>query len=216
MKKSSNNLIPALMIALASLLPIKKAEAGITGSVEYIQSEHHENSYARASASYSLPLNVSGFTFSEFYKAEEGYYGITYLEKPVTGNLNARLRLQHDNDPLSQIVVGTSFNIPWVPKEAFAQVYYDALWFSPKGDRITDKSFLGYFFSADLPKGFRLKAFGEWNLSDRNGVTWNYGEVSIGKRFGPFTFSYNPSLNPQNGNKLIPELEHRVSAKVNF
>ncbi|MBI2044602.1 hypothetical protein HYT23_00935 [Candidatus Pacearchaeota archaeon] len=196
MKKSSNNLIPALMIALASLLPIKKAEAGITGSVEYIQSEHHENSYARASASYSLPLNVSGFTFSEFYKAEEGYYGITYLEKPVTGNLNARLRLQHDNDPLSQIVVGTSFNIPWVPKEAFAQVYYDALWFSPKG--------------------FRLKAFGEWNLSDRNGVTWNYGEVSIGKRFGPFTFSYNPSLNPQNGNKLIPELEHRVSAKVNF
>ena len=210
------NLITAGIIVLATLFPIKKIEAGGTGRVEYIQSEHHENSYARASASYNLPLNVSGFTFSEFYKAGDGYYGITYLEKPVLGSLNARLRLQHDNDPLSQAVTGLSFNAPGLPKGVFAQTYYDALWFLPKGNRITDKSFLGYFVSVDLPKGFQVKSFGEWNVADRSGAKWDYGELSLGKRFGLFTFSYNPSLRPKTKDRLLPLLEHRASAKISF
>ncbi|MBI3623843.1 hypothetical protein HY212_07235 [Candidatus Pacearchaeota archaeon] len=62
----------------------------------------------------------------------------------------------------------------------------------------------------------KLKAFGEWNTADRNGATWDYGEFSFGKSFGPITFSYNPALNPKDSHKLIPSWEDRVSVKVNF
>jgi len=211
------NLIKNLTVAgLILFNPLmSKVKAEVKGNVEYIRSQENQNSYARLNAFYSLPKEISGFSLGEFYKNGDGYFGVSFLEKPVWNNISSRLRLEHDNEPLSEASMGASFSIPNLPKDIFAKISWDALWMNPKG-KFVDKSVAGYFVETKLPHGFNLSTFAEFHLVKPEGITWKYGEINLGKKFGPFTLGYNPSLNSIRDGKLSPKFEHRVYGRVGF
>src|SRR3989344_4781701 len=178
---------------LVSVFPVKEA-SGLDGNVEYIKSEEKDGSYLRTSNFYGLPGKVNGFSVLELYEHGDGYWAASFLEKPLSGMFNARLRLLHDNEPLSEAGLGVSVNVPNLPKSTFLNFHYDPFFVSNKGEIVDDKSFLGYYVSVDLPKGFEASSFGEWNLSNPDGVVWDYGEARIAKKFGNVSLGYNPAL----------------------
>ena len=74
-------------IVLGSLLPLKKAEAQITGNIGYTHSENDSTSLVEAQAFYELPKKIDGFTFLDFYK-KGSYFGKTYLGKNISPRIN--------------------------------------------------------------------------------------------------------------------------------
>lgn len=200
------------LIAIESfLVPVPKAYA-LDGNIKYVHTKDVANSYVEASAFYKLPGKISGFTFVDFLNGK-GYFAKTSLEKNVASVVNAKAQLVHANEPTTQAGVGVSAVIPHMPKNTFAKVSVMPLWFDAYG-RVKDKVIVGYFGSVDLPMGFELSSFGEWNIGAEGGPKWAYGEIELGKNIGPVNVSYNPAL--VGDGDAIPRLEHRVSAKIDF
>ncbi len=205
-------------ISLASLLPTQKAEAqgNVSGNVEYIQSEKPDNSYARLQGFYTLPKDVKGFTFLEFYKNGNGYFGKTTLDKAVGEGFGARAVAYHANEPLKKAGLGVTKVVPHLPKNTFAKIGLIPIWAGNKGRAIGDKALAQYFANVNLPAGFNLSSFGDWDLITKDkGIQWEYGEINLDKKLNDvFTIGYNPVL--FNKGNAVPRLEHRVVGRVNF
>jgi hypothetical protein len=186
-----------------------KKTSRIHGNIEYIQSEHPENSYLRANIFYKLPKKIEGFTFLELDKNGD-YFGKTYLDREIKKGFGFRAVGIHSGKLLRELGLGVNAVIPKTPKNIFANVGLIPLWIGSGRNEIS----LQYFASVDLPKGFNLSSFGEWDFSRGNGPEWDYGEFKLEKRFGSFFVGYNPALVGK-GN-AIPGLEHRATLGVNF
>lgn len=210
MRKNLINLILAAIIGLASLSGVK---ASIKGNIRYIQSEENANSYVEAKADYKLPGEIKGSTFIDFYKNKKGYFGKTSLEKEFGPKVRVRAEAAHANEPFAQAGLGANVVVPYIPKEIFAKISFIPLWFDVNG-RVKDKVIAGYSVKINLPKGFKLKSFGEWNVAASDGVKWNYGEIDLGRKFSFVNVSYNPAL--KEDGDAVPSVEHRASIGVDF
>lgn len=198
-------------LALALLLGLAAPEAeALGGNIKYFQSRQNEDCYAEANTFYQLPGRISGFTFVDFHKNNNGYYGRTALEKEISHGLALKSQTIHNNDLAVQSGIGISAKMP-MPKGTFATVSFIPLWLDNKGI-VKDKATVSYFASMNLPYGLNVNNFGEWNVTDR--LEWIYGELQLGKKIGNVTLSYNPALNGK-GN-AVPKLEHRASISLSF
>lgn len=206
----------AIGFGLASLLPIKNAEAQVSGNVEYIHSETKDNSYPRLNVFYSLPNEIKGYTFAEFYKAGKGYFGRTNFNRygAITSGVGPRITIVHAGAPFTSAGFGVGAVVPFLPRNVSATVGIEPVWFDNEGKPMKNMNEIQYFANADLPLGFNINSFGNINVADQNGPQWEYGEISLGHNIGPFRVSYNPALFNQ-GN-VIPRLEHRVAIGLNF
>lgn len=211
MKKSLRKILTTGAIGLASLLPMK-AEAQVTGNVEYVQSETNQDSHIELKGFYGLPQGVRGFTFMELHK--ERYFGKTYLDKEISNGIGPRLMAVHGNEPISEIALGLTVEIPNLPKGAYAQVGLLPVWFGNEGKIVGDKAFVGYSFGFPLPLGLNLRGFGDWDVLADNSPQWDYGELELSKSLDNFFVGYNPVL--FNKGNAVPKLEHRVNIGVNF
>ncbi len=215
MKKTlMNKLFAAGVAGLASFMPLEKAEAQVSGSAEYVQSENSESSYARANAFYSLSKGINGFTFMELYRNGSGYFGKTYLDKKNSKGIGPRVMAVHAGEPLSEVGMGVNAVVPHLPKNVFATVGLLPLWIGNDGKSVGDKAMAQYFVSADLPLGLNLSSFGDLDILADGGPQWDYGEVKLQRNFGPVFVGYNPVL--LNDGDTIPRLEHRGIIGVNF
>lgn len=206
MKKTLMKLLLAIMLATTSV----KAKAQIDGDIEYIHSEFNKNSYPRTNFFYELPGDTKGFTYLEFYKDDKGYFGKTSLEKKIDYGINSKVQIIHLNEPFNHIGFGFSAGITY-PKKGIAKISFMPKWYNNHGKK-KKKIILGYYGSIDLFKGFNITSFGEWNIYDK--PKWTYGEISLSKKIGDITISYNPSLRGKGD--AVPNLEHRISAKIDF
>lgn len=203
-------------IGLASLLPIKKAEAqgNVHGNIEYIQSEISENSYPRLNAFYSLPQRIEGYTFMELYQGGKGYFGRTTLDRAITRGVGPRAIVNHIGEPFTETGLGVGAVVPHMPRNSFATVGALPLFVDKQGRRLRHQGLVQYFFSTPLPLKLNLSGFGEWNILAENGPEWGYGEFNLGRKIGPFMVTYNPAL--LNDGDAMPKVEHRVAVTLNF
>jgi hypothetical protein len=219
MKKTLRNLTAGVMLGACSLIPMKNANAQLSGSIETIKSSKPKNSYIRPCLFYDLPAGIKGFTFLEFYqkdkeKDEKSYFGRTKLTKEIIKGLGLRLDAVHGSGCPVNYGLGLNVNIP--TKKVFTNFYLTPFFVNNKLKKIENKVLSGYFASTKLPFGLELNSFGEWNLNGKDGVEWTYGEVNLEKKFkqGKFSVAYNPALKNKGG--PIPKLEHRVTARYYF
>lgn len=197
--------------AISSYTP--KTHADLKGNLEYINSEKNENSVVRTNAFYTAPFGLKAFTFLDFKKKGKGYAGKTSLEKEVVNGINVRGRIAHINEPVSEVGVGMSANIPYMPKNTSLSLRFMPQWFSSTGKKIKDKVITGFSGRIKLPKGFNFSMFGQWNIAGEK-AKWTYGEARFGKKRGPLEINYGPSL--IGDGDAIPEVEHKISLKANF
>lgn len=201
------------LAALAGLgLMPSKAQAQVSGNVEYIQSEVDAASYPRFNAFYSTPGDVKGYTFMEFYKGGDGYFGKSIFSKEIGKGLELRTELNHVNEPLTKTGVGLQRAVPGLPENVFLKLGVLPLWFGNEGKAFGDNTIAQYFVSlTGLPLGLSADSFGQINL---NTGEWGYGEVGVGRDVGPVTVRYNPALLNKGG--AVPEVQQRVSLGVKF
>ena len=215
MKKKLRNLTAGVMLGAASLIPMKNANAQLSGSMEAIKSFKSKQSYVRPCLFYDLPANIKGFTFLEFYQDGNSYFGRTNLTKEVTKGIALRAEAIHGTGFPNNYGLGLSATIP--NKKVFANFYFTPFLVDNKLKKIENKVLSGYFASIKLPLDMQLSSFGEWNLNGKNGVEWTYGELNLEKKLNKnLSVSYNPALKNNGVGKPIPRLEHRVTAKYTF
>ena len=133
------------------------------------------------------------------------------MSKPLGEGISGNLELNQFNEPISEMGIGIKSQVPKLPKGAYATVGLMPLYIDKNGKKVKNKGLLEYFGSLNLPKGFWVSSFGELDIVKGE---WGYGEIELGKRFGPVRASYNPAL-IGNGD-MIPGLEHRIAATVDF
>ena len=200
------------MVGILNLMSIKEASA-LDGNIRYIQSKNNAKSYVETRVFYDLPWNMKGYTFIDFYKNGNGYFGKTFWNKTIKYSVGLEEQIIHNNEPFTETGFGVNAFIPYIPKKAFAKVSVVPLWFDKNG-KLEDKVTVGYVGSIDLPKGYKLSSFGEWDIGAKGGPKWTYGEIDLGKKIGPVYVSYNPAL-ISNGD-ATPRVEHRISVSVDF
>jgi hypothetical protein len=211
MKKLLKRLFVAGAVTLASAFPMKEAKA-LDGNIEYVHSENNACSYPRGNFFYDLPSKVKGYSWVELYKGGNGYFGETNLEKEVSNGFSVATQLQHCNTPLNRAGFGVSRQIP-TPKGTLLKLSAYPIWFDKDGKQ--ENSELAYFTEAGLPLGMKFSSFGDWNLADKNGVQWGYGEIDLRKDlYKGVSLGYNPAL-LNNGN-AVPKVEHRATVRINF
>ncbi len=215
MKKTLRNITAGVILGASSLLPMKNANAQLTGSIEAIKSFKPKQSYVRPCLFYDLPANIKGFSFFEFYHNGNSYYGKTTLTKKVTKGIKLQAQAVHGSGFCNNYNLGLSANIQ--NEKVSANFYCAPLCVSNKLKKIENKVLAGYFASIKLPFDTQLSSFGEWNLNGKNGVGWTYGEINLEKKLNKnLSVSYNPVLKNRGAGKPIPRLTHRITAKYAF
>jgi hypothetical protein len=220
MKKILRNITAGVILGVSSLLPMKNANAQISGSIDAVMSSKHKKSYMRPCLSYELPGGIKGFSFLEFYKnanekEAKPYFGRTNLTKEIVKGLGLRADATHGSGGLNTYGLGLNATIP--NKTVFANLYFVPFWRNGKLQKVENKTLAGYFAKTELPFGLELSSFGEWNLNGKNGVEWTYGELNLEKKLNKnLSVSYNPALKNRGAGKPIPKLEHRVTARYYF
>lgn len=200
-------------IGLASFLPMKNANAQVTGSLEAIKSLTPKKSYLRPMLSYDLPLGVKGSSFLEFYQDGSSYFGKTILTKKINKGIGLRAGVNHGSGFTDNYNLGVSVAIPG--KKTFTNFYYSPLCVDNKLKKMKNKALAGYFISTKLPFGLELNSFGQLNLNAEGGAQWNYGEMNLEKKLNKnLAVSFNPALRNQGG--PIPKLEPRFTVKYSF
>jgi len=210
LRNLGKNLGLATAIGIASLIPMK-AEAGLAGNINYIYSENNKSSQVKTRAFYGLLFGARGFTYTNFYN-DGGYFGESFLGKAIKYGIGPKVRIVHVNEPLTQLGTGMEASIPGLPGGISANVNLYPLWFDKNG-KLVNKTIVGYSGNASLPHGVKLSSFGGWDVAGGN-PKWIYGEIELGKKFGPVDVSYNPAL--IGDGDAIPTLEHRVAVGVDF
>ena len=214
MKKTLKEIGLAALIGAASLIP-STAQA-LSGSIRYIASETSNESkktygsYPELQMFYTLPAEVKGFTFADFFK-KSGYLAKSSLEREIQYGIGPRVQLTHINQPLTQESLGVSAKTKFLPKGVSAKAYFMPFWRDNEFDKVQKKMLLGGSFSLDLPLELKLLAWGEANTQAGK---WSYGELELGRRFGDIELSYNPALQPDKN--YLPRLEHRACVRVHF
>jgi len=220
--KTLRNIVTIGGIILSSLLPMKKAQAQVNGSMEYLLSEHSENSYPRLNLFYGDIEKVKGFSFLELYKNQKGYFGKTTLEKQIIPRVNAAAQIKYAGEPLTSVGLGASVNVVKTNNNSFFNFQALPVWI-PKGFKLNKDEFvnkkeviLGYSAKVNLPKDFFLFSFGQMNVNDKGGPTWCYGELTAGKKFKKWSVGYNPALVSKGQGKAVPKMEHRAYVSRDF
>jgi hypothetical protein len=215
MKKILKNLAVGAMAGACSLIPMKNANAQLSGSMEAIKSFKPKQSYIRPCFFYDLPANIKGFTFLEFYQDGNSFFGRTKLTKEVVKGIGLRADIVHGSGFPNNYGLGLNVDIPG--KNVFTNFYLTPFLVDNKLKKVENKVLSGYFASIKLPFDIQLSSFGEWNLNGKNGVEWTYGELNLEKKLNKnLSVSYNPALKNRGAGKPIPRLEHRVTAKYTF
>ncbi len=203
------------LIGLSCLAGKVQAQDKIHGNIGYIQSEKGTNSYTEANVLYSLPLEIKGYTFLDFYNNKGGFYGKTSLTKEFVKNISARFQTVHANETFSETGLGLEAKFPKMADNFSLKLNCMPLWFNSEGQEDNNVK-LGYCLSLNLPKDTYLSSFGEWNLANKKGPTWTYGEVELGKKLGNINLAYNAALKFREAGESVPDLEHRVALRINF
>jgi|SRR3989344_7659712 len=212
MRKTLRSLlgVATVGLGLAGLMPTKKAEAQTSGSVEYIQSEKDEKSFARANTFYSLPGKANGYSFIEFYRNGGGYFGKTMASRPIVSGLGPKVEAVHNGELVSRVGFGASFSVPGMPKGSYLNLGLLPVWISAEQKRMQAQYVLG----VSLPEGFNLSSFGEMNLRAQGGPQWGYGEAELTKSVGPFDFGYHMRL--YDDGDATPKPQHGLVVRLNF
>jgi hypothetical protein len=215
MKKKLRNLTAGVMLGAASLIPMKNANAQLSGSMEAIKSFKSKQSYVRPCLFYDLPANIKGFTFLEFYQDGDSFFGRTKLTKEVAKGIGLRSDIVHGSGFPNNYGLGLNVDMP--KNKILKNLYLTPFLVDNKLKKVENKVLAGYFASIKLPFDMQLSSFGEWNLNGKNGVQWTYGELNLEKKLSDkLSVSYNPALKSRGAGKPIPRLEHRVTAKYTF
>ena len=211
-QKVLRNIATAGIISLTALTLPNKAMAEVHGNIKYIKTTEESNSvgsYVEGNFFYELPGKINGYTFVDLYGKEHGYFGKTSLDKKIVKDISGKTELNNFNEPASEIGFGVKYQIPGLPDNAFANVSLMPFYFD-KGEKIEGKTLLQYFAVLNLPRGFELSSFGEW---DEEG-NWTYGEIEFKKAIDPVGLSYNPALIGLENS--TPDLEHRFAITIDF
>jgi len=196
-------------LILATGLGLGSLRAQTSGSFEYIKSLDKADHYFRPTVTFTLPVDVKGMSFGEFYK-DGTVYTKTTLSKPVTKNFGAMEQTITFSGAETKFGLGAYAILP-MPKNMFAKTYIVPTWITDKGQKV-NSTIAGYFVSAKLPLDITLSSFGEVDLSAEGGPKWSYGEIGIEKKITDnLSVSYQPAL--KNQGKLLPAVEHRIELK---
>lgn len=204
-------------IPLAGALLFGQANAQHKISAEAIKSEKENSSYFRGNANYNLPSDVKGYTFGEFYSNGDSYFSKTTLSKAVYDRFGVQAQAVIGSGLTDRLSIGPNAVLP-TPEGTFAKMYWMPTWITAeKGRKVSNRSMLGYFVSADLPLDFTASSFGELNIAGKNGAEWGYGEISLGRKLADkLTLSYNPALKNRGSGEAMPQLEHRINLIYEF
>ncbi len=207
-------LIMSAIIGVGSLMPVESLKAKeVFGSIEHIVSENKEKSSEELNLFYSLPGNIKGYTYIDFFK-NGTYYGKTSLTRKINNKLGMKSQIVNSNNLFSRAGLGGYINIPFQSKNLSGNLSILPLWVNEKGNLMEDYLTAGYFISMKLPKEFKINFYGEWNVLAKGGPSWNYGEIEVEKNIGPICISYRPALIGKGD--ATPKLEQRVSIGFKF
>ncbi|MEI7718471.1 MAG: hypothetical protein WCI72_01270 [archaeon] len=231
MTKQTKNMKNAMRsVALAGLCLLPQAslkaegleDVKLTGNVAYFMAgsanSGAQTTYPELNHSLTLPYNTRVSGFFDFYQGDNGYFGKTVVEKGLTDRLNARVNIEHINEPFSRAGFGLSYSLP-TPKGTFAKISYLPMYINKEGEKVDNRQVVGFAAGAELPADFSVLAFAEVNVAARKGVQWGYGEVELAKKFGEdkrFSVGLNLQLNNQGAGNPVPEVVPRAVVRVGF
>lgn len=197
------------MMAGLSLLAMASDASALEGKLRMVDplDAGKDKTYVEAQAFFTLAGDVEGFTFIDLNQDSMGYFGKTTLTRQVMGSLHARVQGIHGNSLASEGKAGIQADIPALPHALYANIAYSPCTVTP--EHVVNRNTIDYFVSASLGKGFSVASFGQWEEGK-----FTYGEVEVGKAFGPVSVSYNPALLGDGDG--IPALEQRVSVSVSY
>lgn len=209
MKKLTKKFKTAIAgLVLAAGIAATPTQAQSSASLEAIKSMETGKTYFRPTITYTLPGDVQGMTFHEFYQ-DKTHFGKTSLTKKITDEQALMLQAVYGTAPDFKAGIGISTKIP-TPQGTFAKAYFIPLWMK-EGGIDKDRSIVGYFASADLPLGMKIHSFGEIDISGKS-PKWAYGEIGLEKQLTKdLSVSYQPAL--RGTGSVVPELEHRLDIK---
>ena len=223
MKKMTNKFTKAIksvalagLVGISSLLGARAEEpAKVTGDIGYVQREDTKSSYTEANTFYKLPGKVSGYTFLDLANQGGGVFGKTTITRGLADSgIDAKVQAIHANDACSEVGAGLEAKIP-TPKGVFAKVKCTPVWVNSEGKE-NNKVKAGYFVAMDLPWSMALSSFGEANLANDKGVTWDYGEVELAKKLGNLSVGYNAALVNAGDGKATPEVRNGIALRYKF
>lgn len=216
MKQTLKQILAVGAISLASVMPMEQTEAA-NAYVKFVQPVKGENkSYLEPGMFYKLPGDVDVFSWVDIDQ-KGGYYGESNFKKKINSKLNAKAQLNHPNSLMGRLGLGASINVPFLPKNAFAEITALPIFFNKDGQTI-DRKEINYFVKIDLPYGIEASSFGEIIQENGGETKWGYGEIKIEKEIGNsgIKIGYNPALRNQGEGRMTPKVEHRISISANF
>ena len=213
MIKKLAHIVRSIALAAALGLSISSnnvhAQESLSGNIGVVRSE--QSVYAEANAFYKPFSDVRGHTFMYLFDDNKGFFGKTTLSKEIGDVISLRSQAVHANDLVTKVGFGLEAKIP-TPDGLVAKVNYVPFW---KGSGAQDAT-TGYSIRAKLPKETYASGFGEVNLTHEKGVTWNYGELELGKNIGNTSFAYTMRLNSQGPGVATPRVDNGVAIRYRF
>jgi hypothetical protein len=143
--------------------------------------------FQRLNLFYILPLKTDTYTFVDFN--DDGFYVKTTTHTPINNQgTGIRSKIKHSNQFNDQINIGLEQKFSYENLNTLLRVL--PLGFNRNG-RIKDHFLLSYSISKTVPKiNLKIGSFGEMNLKNKKGVSWNYGEVyadfNLPTKYGKF------------------------------
>ena len=157
-----------------------------------------------------------GYTWGDF-STDGGYFGKTTLTTPVNEKSSLKTQIIHGNEPISQVGVGATANIPGLPKGVYANIGVIPFWANKEG-YVDNKAMVSYYVTAPIAKGLSISSFGEANVFAKDGATWSYGELDILREFPKgFKAGLNFPMTSKGPGKITPEMKSiRIKLQKSF
>jgi hypothetical protein len=213
--KSIKTITLASLVGLSTILGTARA-GSVSGDIGYVAREQNKDSYAEANVFYGLPGKINGYTYLDKYNEDGAVYGKTTLTKAIADSaVSARVQGIHNDEELQHTGIGLEAKLQ-TPKNIFATVNCTPVWLNGDGQKEEDVIKAKYYISIDLPMKFNLSSFGEVNVANTKGVTWEYGEIELAKRFGNFAIGYNAGLWSKGDGIIAPKIVNGIAVRYKF
>lgn len=210
-KQTLTSIIAGAALALTTLTG--SAQTGI--KIERMQTLEKETSRTRPTFTYSLPGDIKGMTFIEFYDTGKDYYAKTGLTKKITGKLDARTDILDMSWAKDQAGFGLEYTLQASDK-AVAKVKAMPVYFGFDGKYIESKAVLGFYYQqkvyVPILKDAMVVALGEIDVAAKGGPKWSYGELHVQKTLDDFVIGIGADLRTKG--KLLPQPE--LSVKLGY
>jgi len=183
-------------------------------SLELIKSKQDEKSFVRPTITKPISEKMSITGFLELYGDGESYYGKTTASYKLNSFLSGIAQVNYGNGFNNRYGLGLAVTGQF--DKLRLKAYTIPQFWEIDGKRVP-RSIVGYSFGLELPYDFKLSGFGDINLNGKKGAEWSYGEIGLEKMLSKeISIGYNAGLYRKEVGKLLPQIDHKISAKWVF